>query len=496
MSTIKLLHSTIWSSPLMLILFIAAVGYLIYRIRKGTEPVAMLFLVIYSILTLILITYNPILPRFFNRFADDEYSYLRFAWIVPIYFLMAYAGMKAVMSMRTNRSRIIAAVLAAVLIVAAGEPRPEVYLKAENAYKLDSEIVELCDAIIADSGMSGPTDRSHPVRVLVQTRDDTIYEDGSRDNRLYFGIRQYAEALELTMGRVDDTIIDNDDVSYENSSLRNGYRYLFAENIDAIKQAAEEIGYVPLAETENYMVMKSDVHTRIWLVRHAETEANEKGILAGSSIDLPLTEKGIEDTVRTGEALKDLNVSSVYSSVVRRTWRTAAIIQSVRGEMDMTVDEAAVWDSLDEANASDIGLEFKLYDADWGVVSEKTLTEAIEEYGIKDVKDIFGPVEDENYVSYVPVNENSFAIENRYESALSEMITKEAAEGRNNSNVLVVCHSAMNMWIDKVIPEARGIELPNSSVTVLDCDCGEWSVLAGPMTDPDEIREAVEEYGL
>ncbi|MBO6214863.1 MAG: hypothetical protein J6N76_04925, partial [Lachnospiraceae bacterium] len=125
----------------MLLLFILSAGYLLYRIRRGQESRGMLFLIIYSFTGLVIITYNPILPGFFNRFADDEYSFLRFAWIIPIYFMMAYGAMRAVMSFELRWQRAIALILVTVLVIAAGEPRPGIYLKAENDKKLDPEII-------------------------------------------------------------------------------------------------------------------------------------------------------------------------------------------------------------------------------------------------------------------------------------------------------------------------------------------------------------------
>lgn len=512
METIRLLHQTIWTSPLMLILFLASVGYIIYRIKKGEESKAMLFLVIYSVAGLILVTYNPILPRFFNRFADDEYSYLRFAWIIPIYFMMGYAAMRAVFAQKTKVRQAIAVLLAVVLIVAAGEPRPGVYTKAESAYKIDDEIIEVCNVIMADRGITDPMDRSQSFRVLVQTKDNSIYDDGSRDNHLYFGIRQYAACMELAMGRVDDVIRNVDYLSFENSGIRNGYAYFIADNTPAILEAAQNVGYDLLYETEHYIVMKSHADVTLWIIRHARTEANEAGILSGSESDYPLTKEGVDQAIETGKALWGLDLDSVHTSEMGRTQKTASLVLAGMGASGITEDEAVSYGNdipIDER----ISAEYNLGDISWGEASGMTLDTALSTYGISDSRLVFGAVEDEEYVSPIPGVENRARLYDRLNTAMTDYVTVEAYEattgkkvgsgdeeealpaGALSKNVMVVGHSTLTDWIGRVMPEAAGEELPNVSVTVVRFSDGDWTLLLPPTNDPGKIKEAVERYG-
>ena len=64
---------------------------------------------------------------------------------------------------------------------------------------------------------------------------------------------------------------------------------------------------------------------RIFLVRHGETLSNVWKIMQGWS-DTPLTEKGIQQGIDLSLLLKDLNVSSIYSSTSERAYDTACLI--------------------------------------------------------------------------------------------------------------------------------------------------------------------------
>ena len=64
----------------------------------------------------------------------------------------------------------------------------------------------------------------------------------------------------------------------------------------------------------------------IYFVRHGESEANARGLLAGSNSDSPLTKKGQEQARQTGRILKDKPVDLVVASPLSRAYETAKII--------------------------------------------------------------------------------------------------------------------------------------------------------------------------
>jgi broad specificity phosphatase PhoE len=61
------------------------------------------------------------------------------------------------------------------------------------------------------------------------------------------------------------------------------------------------------------------------IVRHGETEANERGIEAGP-LDYPLTKKGVKEALFIAKTLSKVKINAVYSSPVFRAQETAKIL--------------------------------------------------------------------------------------------------------------------------------------------------------------------------
>jgi len=64
------------------------------------------------------------------------------------------------------------------------------------------------------------------------------------------------------------------------------------------------------------------MQTRLYFVRHGESEANERGLLA-AHMDVALTERGREQARACAEALCSVPFSAIYSSDLTRTMQTA-----------------------------------------------------------------------------------------------------------------------------------------------------------------------------
>ncbi|KAM9807763.1 putative fructose-2,6-bisphosphatase TIGAR A [Neosynchiropus ocellatus] len=65
------------------------------------------------------------------------------------------------------------------------------------------------------------------------------------------------------------------------------------------------------------------------LVRHGETQYNKDGLLQGQSVDLPLSEIGLQQAKAAGEFLKHVHFSHVFVSDMLRAQETAQTITEV-----------------------------------------------------------------------------------------------------------------------------------------------------------------------
>ncbi len=80
---------------------------------------------------------------------------------------------------------------------------------------------------------------------------------------------------------------------------------------------------------------------KIFLCRHGQSEYNAKKIIQGH-IDTDLTPKGIVQARLTGERLKKENIKRIFSSDLKRAYKTALIIGDVLGvevEIDKRIRE-------------------------------------------------------------------------------------------------------------------------------------------------------------
>ncbi len=64
---------------------------------------------------------------------------------------------------------------------------------------------------------------------------------------------------------------------------------------------------------------------KIYVIRHGETEYNKKGCLQGW-LDIPLNENGEKTAILTGEGLKDVAFDYVFTSPLKRAYRTAELV--------------------------------------------------------------------------------------------------------------------------------------------------------------------------
>jgi broad specificity phosphatase PhoE len=68
--------------------------------------------------------------------------------------------------------------------------------------------------------------------------------------------------------------------------------------------------------------------TRIFLVRHAQSVAQERGIVQGRGIDVPLSEEGVRQAARAAELLKGEKFDAIYASNAIRSIDTATPIRA------------------------------------------------------------------------------------------------------------------------------------------------------------------------
>ena len=73
---------------------------------------------------------------------------------------------------------------------------------------------------------------------------------------------------------------------------------------------------------------------KIYIMRHGETKWNKRSKLQGQ-VDIPLAPKGIEQAQMTAEGMKEIPFDHIFSSPLKRAYKTAQIVR-----MDRPIDSA------------------------------------------------------------------------------------------------------------------------------------------------------------
>lgn len=174
----------------------------------------------------------------------------------------------------------------------------------------------------------------------------------------------------------------------------------------------------------------------IYIVRHAESEANAANILGGNS---PLTKKGEEQAIALYNKLLKVSFSAVYSSDLVRAKKTADILSH---ERSLAVNTTEV-----------------LRERNFGVLDGKLIQEVKTELDIWALK-IAKMDKDQRY-NYHDENgiESDGSLIGRYFTFL-----REVAVSNLGKNVLIVSHSNVMRTILVHLGYAKLEELPRGSI--------------------------------
>ena len=77
----------------------------------------------------------------------------------------------------------------------------------------------------------------------------------------------------------------------------------------------------------------------IYLVRHGENTANLTKEFSYKTVDYPLTPKGVLQAQQTGEHFKDQRIDAIFTSPLKRTVETAAIIGRADGIAPVVMEQ-------------------------------------------------------------------------------------------------------------------------------------------------------------
>lgn len=84
--------------------------------------------------------------------------------------------------------------------------------------------------------------------------------------------------------------------------------------------------------------LESGKTARVILARHGEVEARHRGTIYGR-LDVPLSERGLEQSERVAEAVRDVQLDAVVSSGLQRAEAAAALVRASHPHLRRVDDE-------------------------------------------------------------------------------------------------------------------------------------------------------------
>lgn len=169
--------------------------------------------------------------------------------------------------------------------------------------------------------------------------------------------------------------------------------------------------------------------TKLYFIRHGQTEANVKGILTGR-LETNLTQKGIADAIELGKNL-DITFDYYYCSPLKRTQQT---LKAIKGDVSFIVDERLT----------------EVYSGDW---QGKLKSELPQENFCLYKKGLLTP----------PNGESLEDVDKRILSFLNDIFSKY-----NNEKILVVTHNAFMRNLKRFFVKKEVLEPKNLEIFVVD----------------------------
>lgn len=211
-----------------------------------------------------------------------------------------------------------------------------------------------------------------------------------------------------------------------------------------------------------------------YIVRHGKTVFNELDLVQGWC-DSPLTEQGIDDAESVGRGLKNIKFSSVYSSTLNRSKKTAEIALATKDESHLPIKQM---DGLREASFGEY--ESGPNSEMWGMVAKETDCESIEDFFKKlvtnerHIGDSLSAIKKNDSMN---IAEDFADLENRVLKTL-EKIAKKESKDNEDKNIFIVSHGVTIIALLQSLHGKLKIDGPllNASVSKVIYSDGKFTV--------------------
>ncbi len=245
------------------ILFLAALLFLWFTEKDRYVR----YILIYAATAIQILFFVPPFKNLISVVMEEVETYYRILWLLPMTIVIAYSAVKVV----GKHTKVGLAVLTVILILSGQFVYQNINIsKAENAYHLPQNVIEVCNMIM-------PEDGKERVRAVFPAE------------MLHF-VRQYTTEIMIPYGR--DMLVPD---------RTNGDHPLYAL-MEAPEISAEQLAAMATEYSCNYVVLRNDKPVNGVLTDYGFEKIGEVGVyLVYQNTAVPIYESGgvIEDTEET-----------------------------------------------------------------------------------------------------------------------------------------------------------------------------------------------------
>lgn len=205
---------------------------------------------------------------------------------------------------------------------------------------------------------------------------------------------------------------------------------------------------------------------RLILLRHGQSEWNKKNIFTGW-VDIPLSEKGIEEAFEAGKQIKEMPIDLIYTSTLIRGVMTALLAMSSHHSKKVPVvlhppeEKLGEWGACyDEESCKElipVKCAWQLNERMYGELQGKNKQKMREQYGEQQVQ-----IWRRSYAIAPPKGESLKMTAERTLPYFEQEIVPQLKEGKN---ILISAHGnslrSIVMWLDNLSEEeVLHLEIP------------------------------------
>lgn len=453
----NLLQIYTWKNGGWIMLYSISFLIMIYYISKNKQKSWMISIPI----IVAVITFNPIFAKLTNIKIFPSYKeYSRMTWMLFIPIIIS--AVITEISIKENNKKILIFFAVILLLIDPTWSIPKLVVEPQNTSKIYDYILDINKSLVND------VDKNSNYSISEISREDLLNNDprpyvlvqsdsavGHAGDPVFFGIRQYTSKVKVRQVLIPPDVYNSEDFNLAVYNLMS-HQYFVCVNSPVLRQQAEQYGFELIEETEEYLLLKNKKSFSIYFVRHGQTNANLEEILAGSGTDAMLNDEGELQASNAGNALKDVQISQVYTSESSRTQDTANIILNNNySSYDIEINKISL-----------------LNDLNWGTLEGKSISEVFNTYPDFNEDTYLGTINDSTFVSNIGAETKNNVV-NRINNGLCNVVAPKAL---NDTNILIVGHSSMQWWMQYITKDNSIEGLDNASISLIEYNQGKWNI--------------------